>query len=90
MPQIFYDATLFFSRSTPNLARVIPAMDHIDEWLSDDALKTSYLPCVRAAASLAKKKLNRYYNKTDHTEVYRIAMGTFLLIPSSSTLTTLF
>jgi hypothetical protein len=28
--QMFKDATLFFSRMTPNLATMIPAMDHID------------------------------------------------------------
>ena len=31
--QIFKDATLFFSWSTPNLATVIPAMDHIGKML---------------------------------------------------------
>ncbi|KIK72755.1 hypothetical protein PAXRUDRAFT_43783, partial [Paxillus rubicundulus Ve08.2h10] len=31
---ILKDATLFFSRSTPNLATVIPAMDHIDQQLT--------------------------------------------------------
>ena len=36
--QIFSDVTLFFLRSTPNLANVIPAMVHIDERLATDAL----------------------------------------------------
>jgi hypothetical protein len=78
-PKIFKDATLFFSRSTPNLAMVIPAMDHIDEMLSTDSINNSISPAVRAALSLAKKTLNRYYDQTDYSEVYRIAMGMFFL-----------
>jgi hypothetical protein len=67
--QVFKDATLFFSRSTPNLAMVIPAMDH--------TLTQRFEPAIRAALGLAKKTLNRYYNLTDDAEVYRIAMGKF-------------
>jgi hypothetical protein len=73
--QVFKDATLFFSRSTPNLATVIPAMDHIDEQLSNYSLTQRFEPSIRAALGLAKKTLNRYYNLTDDAEVYRIAMG---------------
>jgi hypothetical protein len=29
------------------------------------------------ALSIAKKTLNKYYDKTDHSEVYRIAMSGF-------------
>jgi hypothetical protein len=75
--QVFKDATLFFSRSTPNLAMVIPAMDHIDEQLSNHALMQRFEPAIHAALGLAKKTLNRYYNLTDDAEVYRIAMGKF-------------
>ncbi|KAF6742600.1 hypothetical protein DFP72DRAFT_764321, partial [Ephemerocybe angulata] len=68
-------ATLFFSRGTPNLASVIPAMDKIDEILTTNSLDDkTFQPCIRAACSLAKKTLNRYYDKTDHSENYRIAM----------------
>ncbi|KII83110.1 hypothetical protein PLICRDRAFT_119827, partial [Plicaturopsis crispa FD-325 SS-3] len=35
---ILRDATLFFSRSTPNLAMVIPAMDHIDQTLATQSI----------------------------------------------------
>ncbi|KAI9056833.1 hypothetical protein FKP32DRAFT_1554661, partial [Trametes sanguinea] len=65
------DATLFFSRDTPNLAmaRVIPAMDHIDTYLTN---------CTRAPISsslrTAKKTLNRYYKLSDMSATYRIAM----------------
>ncbi|TDL16425.1 hypothetical protein BD410DRAFT_705554, partial [Rickenella mellea] len=72
--KVFKDATLFFSRSTPNLATVIPAMDHIDETLATNALDSRYRPSIHAALSIGKRTLNRYYNLTDNSEVYRIAM----------------
>ena len=34
---------------------------------------------MRAALGIGKRTLNRYYNKTDYSEVYRIAMGKSLL-----------
>ncbi|TEB28014.1 hypothetical protein FA13DRAFT_1633689 [Coprinellus micaceus] len=74
--KVFKHATLFFSRATPNLATVIPAMDHIDEVLTTQAIDTNnaLLPSIRAACSLARKTLNRYYERTDLSEMYRIAM----------------
>ncbi|KAF8157993.1 hypothetical protein B0H34DRAFT_782646 [Crassisporium funariophilum] len=72
---VFKEATLFFSRNTPNLATVIPAMDHIDNVLTTASLNTrQFEPATRAALLLAKNTLNQYYNMTDHSEVYRIAM----------------
>ncbi|KAJ3513591.1 hypothetical protein NLJ89_g2860 [Agrocybe chaxingu] len=71
---IFKDATLFFSRGTPSISMVIPAMDHIDEHLATAAKNRKLSPSIRAALAIGKRTLNRYYNKTDHSEVYRIAM----------------
>ena len=82
--QILKDATLFFSRDTPNLAMVIPAMDHIDEVLSSQSLDRRYDVSIRASLGLAKKTLNRYYSITDMSEVYRIAMGMYLMDLSTS------
>ena len=59
----------------PNLARVIPAMDHIEETLSTGSLAMSNDPAIRAALAIARKTLNCYYGLTDSSEVYRIAMG---------------
>jgi hypothetical protein len=73
--KVFKDATLFFSRSPPNLAMVIPAMDHIDECLTNDSLNENYEVSIRVATGLSKKVLNRYYSKTDQSELYRITMG---------------
>lgn len=74
--QIFKDATLYFSRgNTPSLSAVIPAMDHIDTSLATAIKDLSNPSSIRAALGVGKKMLNKYYNKTDHSEVYRIAMG---------------
>lgn len=73
--QVFKDATLFFSRATPNLAVVIPAMDHIDETLTTQSRNRKFEASIRAALGIAKKTLNKYYDKTDNSEVYRIAMS---------------
>ncbi|KIK22155.1 hypothetical protein PISMIDRAFT_103021 [Pisolithus microcarpus 441] len=55
---ILKDATLFFSRSTPNLAMVIPAMDHIDKVFTTASLNDRYTLAIRAALEAAKKTLN--------------------------------
>ena len=73
--QIFKDVMLYFSRSTPTLAMVIPAMDHINKVLTSQSLDSDYHPVIHAALGLSKKVLNRYYSATDHSEVYHIAMG---------------
>jgi hypothetical protein len=72
---MFKDATLFFSRSTPNLAMVIPIMDHIDKHLATVSIDESSPLALKAALAIGKKTLNRYYDKTDQSEVYRIAMS---------------
>lgn len=56
-------------------------MDHIDEYLATACQNIKYSEAIRAALALGKKTLNRYYDKTDHSEVYRIAMGKLLHIP---------
>ncbi|KAF8548183.1 hypothetical protein OG21DRAFT_1423539 [Imleria badia] len=71
---VLKDATLYFLCGTPNLAAVIPAMDLMDEKLTTFSLNCKYSPTIRAAISLAKRTLNRYYQLTDSSEVYRIAM----------------
>ncbi|KAF9547631.1 hypothetical protein CPC08DRAFT_648695, partial [Agrocybe pediades] len=65
---------------TPSIAMVIPAMDHIDQHLATHAVNYGSPLAIRAAASLGKATLNKYYNTTDHSEVYRIAMGNISLL----------
>lgn len=87
-PQILKDATEFFSRATPNLATVIPAMDHIDTHFTNIVMPDSDLnPAICAAVGLGKKTLNRYYSKTDMVEVYRIAMGKYCLFAIENSMT---
>lgn len=50
-------------------------MDLLDQKLSDDSLNAHYTLPIRAAVNLGKKVINQYYNKTDDTEAFRIAMG---------------
>ena len=50
-------------------------MDHLNEHLASVAISQKYDPAIRAAVLLGKKTLNRYYNRTDHSELYRIAMS---------------
>jgi hypothetical protein len=53
-------------------------MDHLDEHLASATLSHKYNPAIRVAIGMGKKTLNRYYDRTDHSELYRIAMGTFI------------
>lgn len=76
-PKIFKDATLFFSRGTPNLATVIPAMDHIDKVLATKSDSARFSLPICTALAIGKNTVNRYYNKTDHSEVYRITMSKY-------------
>lgn len=52
-------------------------MDLVDSKLATIAANAdgTYVPAICAAASLAMKTLNRYYDMTDHLEVYRITMS---------------
>ena len=71
---------LFFSHDAPNISTVIPAMDHIDEYLATAVRNVKISKAIRAALALGKQTLNRYYNKTDHSDVYRIAMSEFFVL----------
>ncbi|KAF8551359.1 hypothetical protein OG21DRAFT_1418173 [Imleria badia] len=72
--KILKDATVYFSRSMPNLASVIPAMDHINNKFMKYARDRKYTIAIYSTILLAKKTLNRYYTLTDDSDVYRITM----------------
>jgi len=78
--QIFKDATLFFSQGTLNLVMVISAMDVINSMIAT-MLEASQKFCLAICTALAvgSMTLNKYYNKTDNSEVYCISMGVFRL-----------
>lgn len=52
-------------------------MDHIDRHLATSLQDDSLSVALHAALAIGKKTLNRYYNKTDYSEIYHIAMGMF-------------
>lgn len=75
--KIFKDATLFFSRGSPNLAAVIPAMDLIDTHLGNTARDETLDVAIRTAVGFAKRTMNRYYRMSDMSSTYRTAVGEF-------------
>jgi hypothetical protein len=59
-------------------------MDHIDEHLASAVINNDkYSPAIRSAIAMGKRTLNKYYNRTDHSELYRIAMGTLSFFHAS-------
>ena len=50
-------------------------MDHIDETLTTQSRDLEIEPAIHVALNIAKKVLNSYYDKSDFSNVYRIAMG---------------
>lgn len=75
---MYKDATLFFSQdNVVTIANVVPTMDRIDKMLSS-ATTTQLDPAVKHALTFARKIMDKYYSKTDVSNVYRIAMGASL------------
>jgi hypothetical protein len=54
-------------------------MDHIDKHLTTAAIYNKYPLAIKVALVIGKKTLNCYYDKTNHSEVFKIAMGTYFL-----------
>ncbi len=51
-------------------------MDHINKILATSADSSSqFSPATHAALAIGKTVMNKYYNLTDQSEVYHIAMG---------------
>jgi hypothetical protein len=72
--QMYKDATIFFSQeSVSTIAHVIPTIDRIDAMLSESSPEP-LTPAVKHGLSFARRVLNKYYSKTDASNIYRIAM----------------
>ncbi|KAF9440777.1 hypothetical protein P691DRAFT_614345, partial [Macrolepiota fuliginosa MF-IS2] len=71
--KIFKTVTLEFSSNTPCPATVIPAMDKMHNKLTAATKNNDYSPAVRAALSVGRSLLNKYYLLMDDSEVYQIA-----------------
>jgi len=53
-------------------------MDLIDKVLTTSSLSSSkYSIAIRGALTIGKKTLDKYHNKTQESDVYRITMGMF-------------
>ena len=50
-------------------------MGHINEILTANTVDLSFSPPIRAALTMGKRTLTRYYSKMDRSDVYQIAMG---------------
>lgn len=61
-------------------------MDRIDTHIATATQNLAYPAAIRAALAVGKSTLNKYYNKTDPSEVYRIAMGAYTYVESCLTL----
>lgn len=74
---MYKEGTVFFSQdSVATIVHVIPTMDRIDAMLRD-SLTDPLSPSVKHALSFAREIMDKYYSKTDLSNVYRIAMGMF-------------
>ncbi|KIK04055.1 hypothetical protein K443DRAFT_93909 [Laccaria amethystina LaAM-08-1] len=72
--KVFKHAKLYFSCKTPSISTVIPVMNHIDEHLATTAENSHYSVALHSALAIGKQTLNKYYNKTNYSEVYQITM----------------
>jgi len=70
---------LYFLCGTPNLATIIPAMDHIDKVLTTSLDSDKYSIPIHASLTIGKHMLSKYYGKTGESEVYQITMS--MLVP---------
>jgi hypothetical protein len=84
---MYKEETLFFSQDNiETLAHVIPTMDWIDNMLCSSASNPLNL-AVKAALKFAHKLMDKFYSKTDLSNIYCIAMGTLIIHFSYFTLT---
>ncbi|RPD64008.1 hypothetical protein L227DRAFT_486902, partial [Lentinus tigrinus ALCF2SS1-6] len=71
---------VFFLCGTPNLAKVIPAMDSINKHLTTTSISDKFTPAIHAACKLAKVILNKYYSLSDASKLYHLTIMLHLLM----------
>ena len=54
-------------------------MDFIKKVLTTSSTSSNFSLTIRAALTIGKGTLEKYYNKTQESEVYRITMGMSIL-----------
>jgi hypothetical protein len=76
---MYKDAMQFFSQDNAvTIPNIVPTMDRIDAMLHDFAT-TPLAPSVKHALTFTRRLMDKYYSKTDLSNVYRIAMGMYLI-----------
>ncbi|KAI9463009.1 hypothetical protein F5148DRAFT_982533 [Russula earlei] len=72
--QVLKNVTLFFSQDDiVTITNVVPTMDQLDAMLSSSAT-TPLVPVVKHALTFACQLMDKYYSKTDLSNVYCISM----------------
>jgi hypothetical protein len=71
--QVFKNATMAFSKSESNIAKVLPAMDKIHDVLETNSANSNYSPAIKSALAAGTRLLSHYYTLADHSMVYRFA-----------------
>ncbi|KAF8235574.1 hypothetical protein L208DRAFT_1153115, partial [Tricholoma matsutake] len=72
--KMYKDATLFFSQDDAvTITNVVLMMDQIDAMLKSSAM-TPLTPAIKHALTFAHQLMDKYYSKTDLSNVYHIAM----------------
>ncbi|KAF8551892.1 hypothetical protein OG21DRAFT_1512215, partial [Imleria badia] len=66
-------AMLFFSQDSATIAAVIPAMDKLDQKMNQQTKKPLHSAVV-SAMQLSKNKMDRYWQMTDLSKAYRVAI----------------
>ncbi|KAJ3764849.1 hypothetical protein FB446DRAFT_795655 [Lentinula raphanica] len=75
--KILKDTTSFFLTILPSVSTVIPAMDTIDEVFASGIVDHVTLSApVQHALSIGKRMLNKYYQLSDDSHIYRMAIET--------------
>jgi hypothetical protein len=65
------DAKMYFLKKYPNVLWVIPSMDDLNKFFTECQLNCRDLSApVRAALGMAKRTINRYYLKTNESDIY--------------------
>ena len=76
LSQAFHDVSLEMqSAGIPLISDVIPRIDDLVRVIDDFKDDTNKHPAVRSAAIRGLTILNKYYQKSDESFVYRIAIG---------------
>ncbi|KAI9452712.1 hypothetical protein F5148DRAFT_985885 [Russula earlei] len=71
---VLKNVTLFFSQDDiVTITNVVPTMDQLDAMLSSSAT-TPLVPAVKHALTFVCQLMDKYYSKTDLSNVYHIAM----------------